>query len=81
MLHARSACAGDFYYKAKDGKTLEVMGMLIGKTDGNTFIILDALPIKKGDEASVQLNDDDYEYIVESVEKLKKVRSLRNMKG
>jgi len=81
VLHARSACAGDFYYKSKDGKTHEVMGMLLGKTDGNTFIITDTIAIKKGDEASVQLNDDDYEYIVESVDKMKKVGRMEEVIG
>jgi len=83
LLHARSACIGDFYYKSKpkDNKTLEVMGMLLGKTDGNTFIVLDTIPIKKGDEASVQLNDDDYEYIVESCEKMKKVGRMEDVIG
>lgn len=49
------------------------MGMLLGKTDGNSFIIIDTFPIKKGDEASVQLTDEDYEYIVDTCEKMKKV--------
>jgi len=77
LLHARSACAGE----SADGKTLEVMGMLLGKTDGNSFIIVDTFPIKKGDEASVQLTDEDYEYIVDTCEKMKKVGRMEEIIG
>lgn len=77
LLHARSACAGE----SKDGRTLEVMGMLLGKTDGNTFIIIDSLPIKKGDEAAVQLTDEDAEYVVETTERIKKVGRMEAIVG
>jgi len=77
LLHARSACAGE----SKDGRTLEVMGMLLGKTDGNSFIIIDSLPIKKGDEAAVQLTDEDYEYVVETTERIKKVGRMETVIG
>lgn len=77
LIHARSACAGE----SKDGKTMEVMGMLLGKSDGNSFIIVDSFPIKKGDEASVQLTDEDYEYIVETLEKMKKVGRMDEVVG
>lgn len=51
---------------ARSGGTIEVMGLMQGKTDGDTIIIMDAfaLPVE-GTETRVNAQADAYEYMVQ----------------
>ena len=50
---------------ARSGKTLEVMGMMLGKTVGDTFYILDTFPLPvEGTETRVNAANDANEYMV-----------------
>lgn len=51
---------------ARSGGTIEVMGLMQGKIDGNAFIVMDAfaLPVE-GTETRVNAQADAYEYMVE----------------
>lgn len=51
---------------ARSGGTIEIMGLMQGKTDGDTIIVMDAfaLPVE-GTETRVNAQADAYEYMVE----------------
>ena len=57
---------------AKSGGNLEVMGVMQGKIQGNTFIVLDtyALPVE-GTETRVNAQAEAYEYMVDFGESCK----------
>ena len=54
---------------AKSGGNLEIMGMLYGKVQGDTFIVIDAfaLPVE-GTETRVNAQAEAYEYMVDFAE-------------
>jgi COP9 signalosome complex subunit 5 len=59
---------------ARSGGTLEVMGLLVGKVDGNTMVVMDsfALPVE-GTETRVNAQAQAYEYMTQYMESAKKV--------
>lgn len=59
---------------ARSGGTLEVMGLLIGKVDANTMIVMDsfALPVE-GTETRVNAQAQAYEYMTAYMEAAKSV--------
>lgn len=59
---------------ARSGGTIEVMGLMQGKTDGDTVIIMDAfaLPVE-GTETRVNAQADAYEYMVQYSQSNKQV--------
>lgn len=59
---------------ARSGGTIEVMGLMQGKTDGDTIIVMDAfaLPVE-GTETRVNAQADAYEYMVEYAQTNKQV--------
>lgn len=59
---------------ARSGGTLEVMGFLLGKVDGNTMIVMDsfALPVE-GTETRVYAHGQAYEYMTAYMEAAKQV--------
>lgn len=59
---------------ARSGGTLEVMGLLLGKVDGNTMIVMDsfALPVE-GTETRVNAQAQAYEYMSSYIEAAKLV--------
>ena len=59
---------------ARSGGRLEIMGMLLGKIDGNTLIVIDsfALPVE-GTETRVNAQAAAYEYMTQYIESTKKV--------
>ena len=63
---------------ARSGGNLEVMGLMLGKVDGNTMIVMDsfALPVE-GTETRVNAQAQAYEYMAAYIESAKTV-SLRN---
>jgi len=65
---------------ARSGGTLEVMGLLLGKVDANTMIVMDsfALPVE-GTETRVNAQAQAYEYMTAYIEAAKQVRTLFNM--
>ena len=67
---------------ARSGGTLEVMGIMTGKTVGDTFIVLDcfALPVE-GTETRVNAANEANEYMVEFITKNKEVGRLENAVG
>jgi len=67
---------------ARSGGNLEVMGMLVGKTVQDTFIVMDAfaLPVE-GTETRVNAQAEAYEYMVEFVDTNKQVHRLENVVG
>ncbi|XP_024358602.1 COP9 signalosome complex subunit 5 [Physcomitrium patens] len=67
---------------ARSGGTIEVMGLMQGKTDGDTIIIMDAfaLPVE-GTETRVNAQADAYEYMVQYSQTNKQVGRLENVVG
>ncbi|PRP75530.1 Mov34/MPN/PAD-1 family protein [Planoprotostelium fungivorum] len=67
---------------ARSGGTIEVMGLLIGKVDGDTMIVMDsfALPVE-GTETRVNAQTEGYEYMVEYLTTVKQVGRLENALG
>lgn len=59
---------------ARSGGTLEVMGLLLGKVDANTMIVMDsfALPVE-GTETRVNAQAQAYEYMTAYIEAAKTV--------
>ena len=62
---------------ARSGGTIEVMGLMQGKVDGDTMIIMDAfaLPVE-GTETRVNAQADAYEYMVQYSQTNKQVEFL-----
>lgn len=60
---------------ARSGGTLEVMGLILGKVDGNTMFVMDsfALPVE-GTETRVNAQAQAYEYMSSYIEAAKLVR-------
>eukprot|EP00249_Psilotum_nudum_P009217 c21787_g1_i1 orf=320-1405(-) len=67
---------------ARSGGTIEVMGIMQGKTDGDTIIVMDAfaLPVE-GTETRVNAQADAYEYMVEYAQTNKQVGRPENVVG
>jgi len=67
---------------ARSGGTLEVMGLLLGKVDANTMIVMDsfALPVE-GTETRVNAQAQAYEYMAAYTESAKQVGRLENVIG
>lgn len=61
---------------ARSGGNLEVMGLMLGKVDGETMIIMDsfALPVE-GTETRVNAQAAAYEYMAAYIENAKQVRA------
>lgn len=59
---------------ARSGGTLEIMGLMLGKVDGNSMIIMDvfALPVE-GTETRVNAQSQAYEYMTQYIESAKEV--------
>lgn len=62
---------------ARSGGTLEVMGLMLGKVDGDTMIVMDAfaLPVE-GTETRVNAQVAAYEYMAAYIESAKLVRKI-----
>jgi len=67
---------------ARSGGTLEVMGLMLGKVDGDTMIVMDAfaLPVE-GTETRVNAQAAAYEYMTQYIESSKSVGRLENAIG
>ncbi|XP_013190041.1 COP9 signalosome complex subunit 5 [Amyelois transitella] len=67
---------------ARSGGTLEVMGLLLGKVDANTMIVMDsfALPVE-GTETRVNAQAQAYEYMTAYIEAAKQVGRHENAIG
>jgi len=67
---------------ARSGGNLEIMGLLLGKVDGNTMIVMDsvALPVE-GTETRVNAQAQAYEYMAAYTEAAKSVKRLENAIG
>ncbi|RWR75296.1 COP9 signalosome complex subunit 5b-like protein [Cinnamomum micranthum f. kanehirae] len=67
---------------ARSGGTIEVMGLMQGKIDGDAFIVMDAfaLPVE-GTETRVNAQADAYEYMVEYSQTNKQAGRLENVVG
>jgi len=67
---------------ARSGGIIEVMGLLIGKIEGDTMIVMDsfALPVE-GTETRVNAQTEGYEYMVEYLNLAKQVGRLENALG
>lgn len=64
---------------ARSGGSLEIMGLMLGKVDGNSMIIMDAfaLPVE-GTETRVNAQSQAYEYMTQYIESAKEVGELQN---
>eukprot|EP01123_Difflugia_compressa_P010478 TRINITY_DN3843_c0_g2_i1.p1 TRINITY_DN3843_c0_g2~~TRINITY_DN3843_c0_g2_i1.p1 ORF type:complete len:330 (-),score=65.20 TRINITY_DN3843_c0_g2_i1:86-1075(-) len=62
ILHARKTCTEEYQ---KGSEPVEVMGLMQGKLEERTFVVVDAFGLCEGTEVSVQPKDEDYEYIIE----------------
>ncbi len=62
---------------ARSGGNLEVMGLMLGKVDGSTMIVMDsfALPVE-GTETRVNAQAQAYEYMAGYTEAAKQVKFL-----
>lgn len=67
---------------ARSGGTLEVMGLLLGKVDANTMLVMDsfALPVE-GTETRVNAQAQAYEYMTAYIEAAKQVGRMENAIG
>ncbi|XP_019165930.1 PREDICTED: COP9 signalosome complex subunit 5a-like [Ipomoea nil] len=67
---------------ARSGGTIEVMGLMQGKTDGDAIIVMDAfaLPVE-GTETRVNAQADAYEYMVDYSQTNKQAGRLENVVG
>eukprot|EP01133_Synstelium_polycarpum_P018139 gene18139-21683_t len=67
---------------ARSGGKLEVMGLLMGKVENHTMIIMDsfALPVE-GTETRVNAQAEAYEYMVEYLDLIKKTGKMENALG
>lgn len=67
---------------ARSGGNLEVMGIMLGKVDGNTMIVMDAfaLPVE-GTETRVNAQAQAYEYMTDYIDNAKPVKRLENAIG
>lgn len=67
---------------ARSGGKLEVMGVMMGKIDGQTMIVTDAfaLPVE-GTETRVNAHVEAYEYMVEYITRIKQVGKTENAIG
>lgn len=67
---------------ARSGGNLEIMGLLLGKVDGPTMIVMDsfALPVE-GTETRVNAHVQAYEYMVTYLTMAKQVSRLENVIG
>ncbi|KAH8917064.1 Mov34-domain-containing protein [Atractiella rhizophila] len=67
---------------ARSGGAYEVMGMMQGKIDGDTFVVMDAfaLPVE-GTETRVNAANEAYEYMVEFNDRSKHVGRMENIVG
>ncbi|KAH9303986.1 hypothetical protein KI387_008390 [Taxus chinensis] len=67
---------------SRSGGTIEVMGLMQGKTDGDTIIVMDAfaLPVE-GTETRVNAQADAYEYMVEYAQTTKQAGRMENVVG
>lgn len=65
---------------ARSGGNLEVMGLMLGKVDGETMIIMDsfALPVE-GTETRVNAQAAAYEYMAAYIENAKQVRHTQRV--
>ncbi|XP_028399718.1 COP9 signalosome complex subunit 5-like [Dendronephthya gigantea] len=97
ILSAKPWCKDPHYFKnirisalallkmvmhARSGGNLEVMGLMLGKVDGNTMIVMDsfALPVE-GTETRVNAQSQAYEYMAAYIESAKTVGRLENAIG
>jgi len=76
ILHARKTCTEE-YQKGND--PIEVMGLMQGRIEERTFVVVDAFGLCEGNEVSVQPKDEDYEFIVEYTDTLRE-KGLRKEK-
>ena len=62
---------------ARSGGNIEIMGLMLGKVDGNTMIVMDsfALPVE-GTETRVNAQAAAYEYMTQYIESSKMVAVL-----
>ena len=60
---------------ARSGGQIEVMGLMMGKIEGDTMIVMDsfALPVE-GTETRVNAQNEGYEYMVDYLTLIKQVR-------
>jgi len=67
---------------ARSGGTIEVMGLMMGKIDGDTMIVMDsfALPVE-GTETRVNAQTEGYEYMVEYLTLIRQVGRMENALG
>jgi len=67
---------------ARSGGTIEVMGLLMGKVEGDTMIVMDsfALPVE-GTETRVNAQTEGYEYMVEYLTLIRQVGRQENALG
>ncbi|KAI7696125.1 hypothetical protein SSS_01755 [Sarcoptes scabiei] len=67
---------------ARSGGSIEIMGLMMGKVDANTLIVMDAfaLPVE-GTETRVNAQAEAYEYMAEYTESAKKIGRMENVIG
>jgi COP9 signalosome complex subunit 5 len=67
---------------ARSGGNIEIMGLMQGRVQGDTMIVMDAfaLPVE-GTETRVNAQVEGYEYMVQYMEQIQKVGRLENVIG
>eukprot|EP01128_Nolandella_sp_AFSM9_P000341 TRINITY_DN10504_c0_g1_i1.p1 TRINITY_DN10504_c0_g1~~TRINITY_DN10504_c0_g1_i1.p1 ORF type:complete len:531 (-),score=135.19 TRINITY_DN10504_c0_g1_i1:49-1608(-) len=69
VLHARAGCSE---VPGKD-PDYEVMGLLQGKIDGDTIVVMDSFPVCQGNEVRVNAGVADFEFMVQYTESVGRV--------
>lgn len=67
---------------ARSGGSIEVMGLMLGKIETNTFVVTDALRLPvEGTETRVNAQDEAYEYMVEFLRRARDQGQMDNAVG
>jgi len=69
LIHARDGLS---LVPGKD-KDLEVMGLLLGKIEDHTIVVMDVFGVLKGNEVRVSAGVEDYEYMIQYTTAVEKV--------
>jgi len=75
LIHARDGLS---LIPGKD-QDLEVMGLLLGKIEGTTIVVMDCFGVLKGSEVRVSAGNEDYEYMIQyttAVERVGKIEAV-----
>jgi len=77
LIHARDGLAAP----GTKENDLEVMGLMLGKIEGRTIIVMDCFGVLKGNEVRVSAGSEDYEYMIQYTTAIEKVGKEETVVG